>query len=234
MTESETLHQAREAGRIFLNEVESKQVLRDAGIETTQATLATSRDQAVEQASAIGYPVVLKVISPDVVHKSDMGGVKLGLKDAAETAAAYDDIVASINANQPGAVIEGVSVQGMARPGTEVIIGMSKDSQFGPVLMFGLGGIMVEILKDVAFRIVPLTRRDARSMIHEIKGFPVLNGYRGQEPADIEKLEDTLLKLSEFVQQHDEIKEIDLNPIFAYKDGLTAVDARIILEEKAG
>ena len=177
---------------------------------------------------------MLKVISPDVVHKSDMGGVKLGLKDAAETAAAYDDIVASIKANQPGAVIEGVSVQGMARPGTEVIIGMSKDSQFGPVLMFGLGGIMVEILKDVAFRIVPLTRRDARSMIQEIKGFPVLNGYRGQEPADIEKLEDTLLKLSEFVQQHDEIKEIDLNPIFAYKDGLTAVDARIILEEKAG
>ena len=155
MTESQTLHQARDAGRIFLNEVESKQVLRDAGIETTQATLATSKEEAVEQAGSIGYPVVLKVISPDVVHKSDMGGVKLGLKDAAETAAAYDDIVASINANQPGAVIEGVSVQGMARPGTEVIIGMSKDSQFGPVLMFGLGGIMVEILKDVAFRIVP-------------------------------------------------------------------------------
>ena len=233
MTQSQTLQSAQSEGRTFLNEVESKQVLRDAGIDTTQATLATSRDQAVEQAKAIGFPVVLKVISPDVVHKSDMGGVKLGLKDESETAAAYDDIVASINANQPGATIEGVSVQGMARPGTEVIIGMSKDAQFGPVLMFGLGGIMVEILKDVAFRIVPLTKRDARSMIREIKGFPVLEGYRGQEPADIEKLEDTLLKLSEFVQQHDEIKEIDLNPIFAYKDGLTAVDARIILEEQA-
>ena len=147
MTESQTLHRARDEGRIFLNEVESKQVLLDAGIDTTQATLATSRDEAVEQAKNIGFPVVLKVISPDVVHKSDMGGVKLGLKDESETAAAYDDIVASINANQPGANIEGVSVQGMARPGTEVIIGMSKDAQFGPVLMFGLGASWLKSLR---------------------------------------------------------------------------------------
>jgi acyl-CoA synthetase (NDP forming) len=230
--ENQTLHQARDAGRIFLNEVESKQVLRDAGIETTQATLATSRDQAVEQASAIGYPVVLKVISPDVVHKSDVGGVKLGLKDAAETAAAYDDIVASINANQPGAVIEGVSVQGMARPGTEVIIGMSKDSQFGPVLMFGLGGIMVEVLKDVAFRIVPLESRDARQVVREIRGFPVLEGVRGQPGADLDALEAMILQVSAFAEEHPEVAELDLNPVFAYPDGAIAVDARVVLAEE--
>jgi acyl-CoA synthetase (NDP forming) len=118
----------------------------------------------------------------------------------------------------------------MARPATEVIIGMNKDEQFGPVLMFGLGGILVEVLKDVSFRIVPLTKRDAREMIREIKAYPILEGYRGQEPADIELLEDLLLKVSDFVEKHTDIKEMDLNPIFAYKDGAIAVDARIILE----
>jgi len=118
----------------------------------------------------------------------------------------------------------------MARPGTEVIIGMSKDPQFGPVLMFGLGGILVEVLKDVSFRIVPLTRRDAREMIREIKGYPILEGYRGQDPANIEVLEETLLKVSDFVENRPEIKELDINPIFAYRDGALAVDARVILE----
>jgi acyl-CoA synthetase (NDP forming) len=119
----------------------------------------------------------------------------------------------------------------MARPGVEVIIGMSKDAQFGPVLMFGLGGILVEILKDVSFKIVPLTRRDAREMIREIKGYPLLEGYRGQEAVDISKLEEMLLKVSDFAEQHPEVKEIDLNPVFAYSDGAIAVDARVILEE---
>jgi acyl-CoA synthetase (NDP forming) len=118
----------------------------------------------------------------------------------------------------------------MAKPGVEVIMGMSKDAQFGPVLMFGLGGVFVEVLKDVAFRIVPLVRRDASQMIREIKGYPVLEGYRGQEPANITALEDLLLKLSAFVDKTPQIKEMDLNPIFAYKDGAVAVDARVILE----
>jgi acyl-CoA synthetase (NDP forming) len=121
----------------------------------------------------------------------------------------------------------------MAKPGVEVIIGMSKDAQFGPVLMFGLGGIFVEILKDVAFRIVPLEKRDAAEMVHEIKGFPLLQGYRGSEPVDIVNLENILLKVSEFVEKTPEIKELDLNPIFAYKDGAVAVDARVILEKAA-
>jgi acyl-CoA synthetase (NDP forming) len=117
----------------------------------------------------------------------------------------------------------------MARPGVEVIIGMTKDPQFGPVLMFGLGGVLVEVLKDVAFRVVPLTPRDARQMIRDIKGFPVLEGYRGQEPADLEALERILLRLSAFAEEHPEVEEMDLNPIFAYKDDAVAVDARIVL-----
>ncbi|OGN90335.1 MAG: hypothetical protein A2158_07770 [Chloroflexi bacterium RBG_13_46_14] len=132
----------------------------------------------------------------------------------------------------PDAKIEGVSVQQMARPGVEVIIGMSKDAQFGPVIMFGLGGILVEILKDVSFRIVPLEKRDAREMIKEIKGYPVLEGYRGQEAVDIKNLEELILKVSAFVERHPEIDELDLNPVFAYSDGATAVDARVILGEE--
>jgi acyl-CoA synthetase (NDP forming) len=121
----------------------------------------------------------------------------------------------------------------MARPGVEVIIGMSKDAQFGPVLMFGLGGILVEIMKDVSFRIVPLTKRDAGEMIREIKGYPVLEGYRGQEPVDVQNLEEWLIKLSDFAEQNPEVKEIDLNPIFAYSKGALAVDARVILGESS-
>jgi acyl-CoA synthetase (NDP forming) len=157
----------------------------------------------------------------------------VGLKNASQVSRAYDEIMAAVRQRHPEARIEGVSVQNMARPGIEVIIGMSKDPQFGPVLMFGLGGILVEIIKDVSFRIVPLTPRDAREMIREIKGYPLLEGYRGQEPADISCLEDMLLRVSEFVERNPEIKELDLNPIFAYKDGAVAVDARIVLEEEA-
>jgi len=173
---------------------------------------------------------VLKIVSPDVLHKTDAGGVKLGLDDEEAVGKAFNEIISAIKKNEPSANIYGVSVQNMARPGVEVIIGMSKDPQFGPVLMFGLGGILVEVLKDVSFRIVPLAKRDAREMIKEIKGYPILEGYRGQEPADVAVLEDYLLKVSDFVDGRPEIKELDINPIFAYSDGAVAVDARVILE----
>jgi acyl-CoA synthetase (NDP forming) len=140
--------------------------------------------------------------------------------------------MASVRPKYPGAKIDGVSVQDMARPGTEIIIGMFKDPQFGPVIMFGLGGIFVEVLKDVSFRISPIVRRDAAEMIAEIKGYALLQGYRGHEPAHIPSLEDILLKVSDFVEKTPGIKEIDLNPVFAYKDSAVAVDARIVLEEK--
>lgn len=230
LAKTDIIKTAKEAGKAALNEVESKHLLKQAGINTTEIKLAASKKEAIAAAQKLGFPAVLKIVSPDILHKSDIGGVKLNLNSEDEVGKAYDDIMAAAKKHQPQAKIEGVSVQPMARPATEVIIGMSKDQQFGPVLMFGLGGILVEVLKDVSFRIVPLTRRDAREMIREIKAYPVLEGYRGQEPADIETLENLLLKVSDFVEQHPDIKEMDLNPVFAYKDGVIAVDARIILE----
>jgi len=227
---ADILKGAKKAGKAALNEVESKQLLKQAGINTTDITLASSKDEAVSAAKKLGFPAVLKIVSPDILHKSDIGGVKLNLTSEGDVGKAYDEIMAAVKKHDPKASIEGVSVQPMARPATEVIIGMNKDEQFGPVLMFGLGGILVEVLKDVSFRIVPLTKRDAREMIREIKAYPVLEGYRGQEPADIETLESLLLKVSDFVEKHPDIKEMDLNPIFAYEDGAIAVDARIILE----
>ena len=225
------IDKARSEGRSLLTEIESKELLREAGISVSDTKLAASRQEAISISRQFGFPVVLKIASPDVVHKSDAGGVKLGLRTSKQVGKAYDDILAAISQKHPQAMIQGVSVQRMARPGVEVIIGVTKDAQFGPVLMFGLGGILVEILKDVSFRIVPLTKRDAGEMIRQIKGYPLLEGYRGQEPVDVSNLEDWLVKLSDFVEQNPEVREIDLNPIFAYSHGALAVDARVILEE---
>jgi acyl-CoA synthetase (NDP forming) len=233
MVKKAILETARKRKSTVLTEVESKQLLEEAGINVIKAKLATTMKEAVALSKGMGFPVVLKIASSDVIHKSDAGGVKLDLKNATQVEKAYREIMASIKEKFPKAAIEGVSVQPMAKPGVEVIIGMSKDAQFGPVLMFGLGGILVEILKDVSFRIVPLVRRDAREMIREIKGYPVLEGYRGKEPADVTALEDMLLKVSDFVDKNPEIKELDLNPVFASKDGAVAVDARVVLEEEA-
>ncbi len=228
---TEVIDNATREGRVCLTEIESKELLAQAGFPVAESRLARTKQEAISIAKELGFPVVLKIASPDIIHKSDAGGVKLGLKNATEVGRAYREIMASVKQREPQAAIYGVSVQKMIRPGIEVIMGMSKDAQFGPVLMFGLGGVFVEVLKDVSFRLVPISRRDARQMIEEIKGYPVLQGYRGQEPANMEALEDMLLKLSHFVEQSPQIKELDLNPIFAHRDGAVAVDARIILEE---
>lgn len=230
MDGQQLLEAARREGRTILTEIEAKELLRGAGIPVVETRLARSVEEAQALAAEMGYPVALKVVSPQIVHKSDAGGVRLNVRDAAEVAQAYEAIMAAAQRYAPGATILGVAVQPMARPGIEVIVGLTTDAQFGPVLMFGLGGIFVEVLKDVSFRIVPLTRRDAREMIAEIKGFPLLQGYRGQEPADLTTLEELLLKLSAFAEQHPEVQEVDLNPIFAYRDGALAVDARVVLK----
>jgi len=229
MSIASIIDKARADRRTLLTEVESKDILEEAGIPTARARLASSAQEAAKIAREIGFPVALKIVSPDISHKSDVGGVKLGLKTQEEVTAAFDEIIAAAKKAQPKAKVDGVSVQQMARPGVEVIMGMTQDPQFGPVLMFGLGGIFVEVLKDVSFRLVPIAARDARQMVQEIKGHPLLEGYRGQEPADIEALEKLLLRLSDFIEKHPEISELDLNPIFAYKDGALAVDARIVL-----
>ena len=226
MAKRQILNQPR-----MLTEVESKELLKQWGIPVVETKLVKSKKEAMSMSKEMGFPVVLKVSSPDVVHKSDAGGVKLNLANATQVGNAYNQIMTSIKQQFPQAKIQGVSVQPMARPGVEVIVGMSKDPQFGPVIMFGLGGVFVEVLKDVSFRIVPLTQRDAREMIKEIKGYPILQGYRGQEAANIPALEKLIVQVSQFVEKNKQIKELDLNPILAYKDKAIAVDARIILEE---
>jgi len=230
MMVNDIIDQARKEQRKVLTEIEAKRILQSAGISCTETQLAVSRDQAVSISETIGYPVVLKISSVDITHKSDAGGVKVNLKDREAVQKAYDEIMLAARTKFPAARIEGVSVQRLAAPGIEVIMGMTRDASFGPVLMFGLGGVFVELLKDVAFRIVPLEKYDAAEMITEIKGKKLLEGYRGQPPADIPYLEQMLLKLSAFCAKTPGIAEIDLNPVFAYSNGAVVVDARIILE----
>ena len=230
MLGKQILNQAKQENRTQLTEIESKEFLQEAGIPVIETKLARTKKEAISTSRELGFPVVLKVVSPNIIHKSDSGGVRLGLTNVTQVGNAYSEIMLSVGQNLPEARVQGVAVQKMARPGVEVIIGMSKDAQFGPVLMFGLGGILVEVLKDVSFRLVPLTRKDAEEMIGEIKGYPLLQGYRGQEPADIPFLEQLIVKVSELVEQYPQIRELDLNPLFAYRDGAIAVDARIVLE----
>jgi acyl-CoA synthetase (NDP forming) len=228
---NQTIANAIKQGRTVLTEIEAKQVFKDIGISVVETRLATSRKQAAEISAGIGFPVVLKIASPDITHKSDAGGVKTGLKNRTEVAKAYGKIMASARQKYPKAKIDGAAIQRQARPGIELIIGMFKDPQFGPVIMFGLGGIFVEVLKDVSFRIIPIIQRDAAEMIKEITAYPLLNGYRGQEPAYLPSLVDILMKVSGLAEKTPDIKEIDLNPVFAYKDSAVAVDARIVLEK---
>jgi len=227
------LQQAKQENRTKLTEIESKELLKEAGIPVIEAKLATTKKEVISLSKRVGFPVVLKIASPDITHKSDSGGVKLGLTNVTQVSNAYREILSSVRQRFPKARVQGVSVQKMARPGVEVIIGMSKDAQFGPVLMFGLGGILVEVLKDVSFRVVPVTRKDAEQMLREIKGYPLLQGYRAQEPVHFPSLEGLIVKVSDLVEQYSQIKELDLNPVFAYKDSTVAVDARIILETPA-
>lgn len=222
--------EARKGKRTILTEVESKELIAKAGIPVVETKLAKSKAGAIAISKDMGFPVALKIVSPDIIHKSDFGCVKLNITNATQVGKAYTDIMAAAKKANQKAKIHGISVQKMVKSGVEIIMGMNKDAQFGPVLMFGIGGILVEVLKDVSFRIVPLVRRDANQMIHEIKGYPILEGYRGQEPANVPFLEDMLLKLSDFIDKTPEIKELDLNPILAYSDGAMVVDARVILE----
>jgi acyl-CoA synthetase (NDP forming) len=209
-------------------EHESKGMLEKAGIPTTGCEVAKSREDAVGIAENLGFPVVMKILSPEIVHKSDIGGVKVNIDSEEGVRKAYDEIMDSVR-NHAKEIV-GVSVQKMADRGVEIIVGMTKDSQFGPALMFGIGGVLVEVLKDVSFRIIPIEERDAHEMIGEIKAYPILEGYRGSPPANIEKIKELLLNVSDFISNHPEIEEMDLNPVFASEDGVVVADARIITE----
>lgn len=223
--------QVKKEGRSILTEFESKRILKQAGISVVETKLAKSQKEAVEISQKIGFPIALKIVSPDVIHKTDSGGVKLSVNSVAQVKKAYDEILKKVRKQYPKALLHGISVQKMVQSGTEVIVGVSKDPQFGPVVMFGLGGIFVELFKDVSFRVIPVERKDAQEMIKEIKGFPLLQGYRGKEPADISSLVNIILKISKFIEGNPQIKELEMNPIFAYRHRAVAADARIILEK---
>ena len=231
MGKTSIFDQVKKEGRSILTEYESKKILKQVGISVVETRLAKTQKEAVLLSQETGFPVALKITSPDVIHKSDSGGVKLSLNNTAEVKKAYDEILKRVRKQYPKAAVHGVSVQKMVRPGTEVIVGTSKDPQFGPVIMFGLGGIFVELLKDVSFRVIPVERRDAQEMIQEIKGYPILQGFRGKEPASLSALVEIILKISKWIEGSPWIRELELNPIFAYRDKAVAVDARIVLEK---
>jgi len=214
-----------------LVEPEAYELLEAYDVSVPRHQVVTSAEQAEVAAAEVGYPVVAKIVSPDILHKTEVGGVLLNLNDAAAVRAAYRQIVE--RARQARAALRGVLISHMAPPGTEVIAGLTQDAQFGPVVMFGLGGIFVEVYRDVSFRLIPLTEPDAAAMIREIKASPVLQGVRGGRPADLQALADLLLKVSRMAEENPEIAEMDLNPIIVYEKGLSVVDARILLHHKA-
>ena len=224
---------ALDKGRAQLNEVEAKQLLASAGVPVAETQLAITADEAVNAAEEIGYPVVMKIVSPEIAHKSDVGGVVVGVENSDDVRSVFAEINRSVADKASQAEIDGVAIQAMVPQGTEIIVGSTTDEQFGPVMMFGLGGVFVEILEDVAFRIVPLEPKDASDIVREIKGFPLLDGARGREKADLDSLENLILKVSNLVDENPQIAELDLNPVFAYSDGVVAVDAHIVLDTKS-
>ena len=221
---------AYKEGRKHLLETEAKTICTEYDIPVTKFKLAKNEAEAVRFADEIGYPVVLKIISPDIIHKSDVGGVIVNLKDAKDVRNAYKQISKNVRKHKAKARIVGVLIQEMAPSSTEVIVGAIKDPQFGPAIMFGLGGIFVEVLKDVTFRVAPIAEDEAQEMISEVKAYPLLKGYRNTPPVDIDAITKILLSTSRLVMEHQEIKELDLNPIMVYEKGAKTVDARIILE----
>jgi len=222
------IEKAKKEKRSLL-ETEAKELLREYGIPVPDFKLIKSEDEIAGLAIEINFPIVMKIVSPDIIHKSDAGGVKLDIKDEKEAKLAYQEIIFKVKKYNKEARIEGIIAYPLIPKEVEVIVGMIKDSHFGPVAMFGLGGIFVEVLKDVSFRIIPLEERDAQEMITEIKGYEILKGVRGKPPRDIQAIKEVIMKVSKLTMENPEINEIDLNPIFVFKKDLQVVDARMIL-----
>ena len=223
------LEKAKAERHSTLLESEAKVLLGLHGAPVSNDLLAATPDDAVRIAGKMDNGVALKIVSPDILHKSDIGGVRTKLKTEQQVREAFAGIIKSARHFHPEADIRGILVSPMARKGVEVIIGTKIDDQFGPVIMYGLGGIMVEVLKDVAFRVLPLSRRSAWKMIEETKSYPILNGIRGNPPYDKKALINLLLLCSDIIESYPEIREMDLNPVIVHENGLSIVDARIIL-----
>jgi acetyl coenzyme A synthetase (ADP forming)-like protein len=231
----EIITRARQDGRDSLTEIEAKQVFSLYGLPITTTRLSKSEDEAVKLAKEIGFPVVMKIVSPDILHKSDAGGVKVNIKDETACREAYRTILTNAKAYKASAVIHGIAIQEMAPWGTEVILGSVNDPTFGPTMMFGLGGIFVEVLKDVTFRVAPVAETQALRMLGEIRGAPILAGVRGEKPRDRKAMAETICSYSSMIMDlADEVSESDANPVLVYEEGkgVKVVDARIILKKK--
>jgi acetyltransferase len=223
----EAIDHAQAAGRTFITEQSAARIAAAYGIPVPAGGIAKDLGAARLLAAEVGYPVVLKIASPDILHKSDIGGIRVDIQSEEELDEAYDDIIRSVRARMEDAHIWGVTVQRMLEPGREVIIGVNRDPQFGPLLMFGLGGIYVEVMKDVTFRLCPVTTEEARAMLSEIRGFGLLRGARGQRPADLDAVIDTIVRISALVTDFPEITELDINPLIVADKGAGAVAADI-------
>jgi len=221
-------------GRRSMLEPDAMALMSIMGIPVPSFHLASSIGEAQKIAEALGYPIVLKVVSPDIIHKSDVGGVKLNIVNSHQVSEKFNEILKNIREKAPGAKVSGMMVQKMVPSTTEVVVGALRDRQFGPVLMFGLGGIFIELLKDLSFRVAPVNKDDALDMIREIRGYPILIGYRGSPKLDTDAIADVIVKVSELMMSIDEIDQIDLNPIMVYPSGLVALDIRIIPAYKSG
>jgi acetyl coenzyme A synthetase (ADP forming)-like protein len=227
----EILDAARKDNRVVLLSNEAAEVVEAYGIRSTNNRLAKSEDEAVEYAEELGYPVVLKIVSPDILHKTDIGGVALNLRSEGEVRSAYHGILTSVGRFMPEARIYSVMVYHMVPRGRELIIGMSQDVQFGPLVMFGLGGIYVNFLEDVSFRLAPLSEHEAQQMMEKTKAFTLLKGIRGEPPSDVEALKNTLLRVGQLVWDFPQIVEMDINPVVVYGEGegCIALDVKITL-----
>jgi acetyltransferase len=228
---SNYISSAIKEGKSILTLEEARWIMELSGIPFNKSGFAESEDEAVALANEMGYPIAMKIVSQQIVHKTESGGVKLGIDSEEELRKAYKDIMKSVKENEPDAEIEGMSVDEMVI-GTELIIGTTVDPQFGHMIMFGIGGIFVEIYEDVSFRLIPISRGDAKEMLHEIKGKPLLDGARGRPKVDEKQMIDILMTISELVSAYPDIQEMDLNPLMATEKGVVAVDARLILKGK--
>ena len=226
------VEQARNAGRTALFEYESDEIAKLYNIHVPRAGLAKSEKEAVDLSRKISYPVVMKILSPDIIHKTDAGGVVLNIKSAAEAMNAYSSILKNVRRFNKNAAIVGVYVQKMAPSSHEFVVGATRDPQFGPTVMFGLGGIYVEIFKDVSFRLAPLSKEEALEMIDETKSSKLLEGFRGEKPLDRESAAEVIQQIGNMMNDISEIESIDLNPLFIYPKGVIAPDVRIIPSAK--
>lgn len=217
--------------RRILTEDEAKRILAEYKIPVVKEILARSKDKAVRAARQIGYPVAIKIVSPDIIHKTEAGAVLLNINSKKELIEGYDRILKNASRYSPSAQIKGVLVQKMVKSGREVIVGLLRDVQFGAVVMFGLGGIFVEILKDTSFRVAPVTTNEALEMIKEIKAYKILEGVRGEKNSDINAVADVIVKVSKLGIERSEILELDINPLFVFERDVLAVDARIVVEK---